>query len=80
MLAALFTVVTAVPGIETAEGSVVVLRNELYDCCSQARPQKPLNKHRNARGWRKQRMRTPPKKQIVPVAPARKWRDSLFGC
>jgi hypothetical protein len=41
---------------------VIVLRNGVSDGCDQARPQKPMNKNRNARGWRKQLMRTPPKK------------------
>ena len=73
----LFTVVAVAPGVKAAEGSVIVLRKEANDCCDQARPQKPINKNRNARGWRKQRMRTPSKKTI-PVAPAREWRDSLL--
>jgi hypothetical protein len=63
MLVALFTVVTVAPGVKAAEGSVIVLRNEVNDCCDQGRP-KPMNKNRNARGWRKQRMRTPSKKRF----------------
>ena len=62
MLVALFTVVTVAPGVKAAEGSVILLRNEVNDGCDQARPQKPMNKNRNASGWRKQRMRTPSKK------------------
>jgi hypothetical protein len=64
MLVGLFAVVTVAPGVKAAEGSVIVLGNEVSDGCDQARPQKPMNKNRNARGWRKQRMRTPSKKHF----------------
>jgi uncharacterized protein (UPF0179 family) len=60
-----FMVVTVAPGGKAAEGSVIELRNEVNAGCDQARAQKPRNKNRNARGWRKQRMRTPSKKNTI---------------
>jgi hypothetical protein len=63
-LVALSTIDTVEPGITAPEGSVIVPRNEVNDACDQAMLQKPMNKNRNARGWRKQRMRTPSKKRF----------------
>ena len=70
--------VTVEPGITAPDGSVMVPRNEVRETCDQAKLQKAMYKNRNARGWRKQRMLTSSKK-VVPVAPARLWRDFLLG-
>jgi hypothetical protein len=73
MQVGLCTVVTVAPGLEAGDGSVIVLRNGVNDGCDQARPHQPMNKNRNARGWRTQLMRTPSKEKLS------RWHPLVYG-
>jgi hypothetical protein len=78
MLVALFTVVTVAPGVKAAEGSVIVLRNEVERLLRPSEAAKADEQKQECERLTERAHAYSLQKNTIPVAPARERRDSLL--